>query len=79
VGKKSLALVLNLDDMPNCDCVSGLHLQGTRMWRRGADPDGYVANFVESEQIVRMNGYTSSFVQVILLHVFIHILSSSIL
>ncbi|CAA7057000.1 unnamed protein product [Microthlaspi erraticum] len=37
---------------------------GTRMWRRGADPDGYVANFVESEQIVRMNGYTSSFVQV---------------
>ncbi|OAO90676.1 SACIB [Arabidopsis thaliana] len=37
---------------------------GTRMWRRGADPDGYVANFVESEQIVRMNGYTSSFVQI---------------
>ncbi|CAH8281143.1 unnamed protein product [Arabidopsis lyrata] len=37
---------------------------GTRMWRRGADPDGYVANFVETEQIVRMNGYTSSFVQV---------------
>ncbi|KAF3563648.1 hypothetical protein DY000_02011844, partial [Brassica cretica] len=37
---------------------------GTRMWRRGADPDGYVANFVESEQIVHMNGYTSSFVQI---------------
>ncbi|KAF2312491.1 hypothetical protein GH714_034863 [Hevea brasiliensis] len=37
---------------------------GTRMWRRGADPDGYVANFVESEQIVHMNGYTASFVQV---------------
>eukprot|EP00257_Ricinus_communis_P017833 XP_015576365.1 phosphoinositide phosphatase SAC7 [Ricinus communis] len=37
---------------------------GTRMWRRGADPDGYVANFVETEQIVQMNGYTSSFVQV---------------
>ncbi|CAH2043013.1 unnamed protein product [Thlaspi arvense] len=37
---------------------------GTRMWRRGADPDGYVANFVETEQIVHMNGYTSSFVQV---------------
>ncbi|XP_021907955.1 phosphoinositide phosphatase SAC6-like isoform X2 [Carica papaya] len=36
---------------------------GTRMWRRGADPDGYVANFVETEQIVQMNGFTSSFVQ----------------
>nr|DAD25082.1 TPA_asm: hypothetical protein HUJ06_026546 [Nelumbo nucifera] len=37
---------------------------GTRMWRRGADSDGYVANFVESEQIVNMNGFTASFVQV---------------
>ncbi|KAI4327832.1 hypothetical protein L6164_020249 [Bauhinia variegata] len=37
---------------------------GTRMWRRGADPDGYVANFVESEQILQLNGYTASFVQV---------------
>ncbi|KAJ8771100.1 hypothetical protein K2173_023425 [Erythroxylum novogranatense] len=37
---------------------------GTRMWRRGADSDGYVANFVESEQIVQMNGFTASFVQV---------------
>ncbi|WCJ32805.1 Phosphoinositide phosphatase family protein [Euphorbia peplus] len=37
---------------------------GTRMWRRGADSDGYVANFVESEQIVQMNGYVASFVQV---------------
>ncbi|KAK1587689.1 hypothetical protein Q3G72_015890 [Acer saccharum] len=37
---------------------------GTRMWRRGADSDGYVANFVETEQIVQMNSYTSSFVQV---------------
>lgn len=37
---------------------------GTRMWRRGADPDGYVANFVETEQIIQLNGYTSSFVQV---------------
>jgi hypothetical protein len=34
------------------------------MWRRGADSDGYVANFVETEQIVQMNGFTSSFVQV---------------
>ncbi|CAK9164000.1 unnamed protein product, partial [Ilex paraguariensis] len=37
---------------------------GTRMWRRGADSDGYVANFVESEQIVQLNGYTASFLQV---------------
>lgn len=41
-------------------------LKGTRMWRRGADPDGYVANFVESEQIMQFNGYTASFVQVLL-------------
>ncbi|CAA3030497.1 phosphoinositide phosphatase SAC6-like [Olea europaea subsp. europaea] len=37
---------------------------GTRMWRRGADSDGYVANFVETEQIVQLNGHTASFVQV---------------
>ncbi|KAF9608789.1 hypothetical protein IFM89_011558 [Coptis chinensis] len=37
---------------------------GTRMWRRGADSDGYVANFVESEQIVQLNGFTASFIQV---------------
>ncbi|PIN17227.1 putative phosphoinositide phosphatase [Handroanthus impetiginosus] len=37
---------------------------GTRMWRRGAGPDGSVANFVESEQIIQLNGYTASFVQV---------------
>ncbi|XP_078153061.1 phosphoinositide phosphatase SAC7-like isoform X2 [Carex rostrata] len=37
---------------------------GTRMWRRGADKEGYAANFVESEQIVESNGCTASFVQV---------------
>ncbi|XP_072956221.1 phosphoinositide phosphatase SAC7-like isoform X2 [Typha angustifolia] len=37
---------------------------GTRMWRRGADTEGYVANFVETEQIVQSNGFTASFVQV---------------
>ncbi|KAL9464773.1 hypothetical protein AB3S75_002389 [Citrus x aurantiifolia] len=37
---------------------------GTRMWRRGADSDGYVANFVETEQVVQMNGFMASFVQV---------------
>ncbi|KAL1540696.1 Fimbrin, actin-bundling protein [Salvia divinorum] len=37
---------------------------GTRMWRRGADSDGFVANFVESEQIIQINGHTVSFIQV---------------
>ncbi|KAK8457729.1 hypothetical protein SEVIR_3G235500v4 [Setaria viridis] len=37
---------------------------GTRMWRRGADPEGYAANFVESEQIVQSKGFTASYVQV---------------
>ncbi|KAA8547585.1 hypothetical protein F0562_004014 [Nyssa sinensis] len=37
---------------------------GTRMWRRGSDSDGYVANFVESEQIMQLNGHVASFVQV---------------
>ncbi|RYQ81218.1 hypothetical protein Ahy_Scaffold1g107201 isoform D [Arachis hypogaea] len=39
-------------------------LKGTRLWRRGADADGYAANFVETEQIMQLNGYTASFVQV---------------
>jgi hypothetical protein len=34
------------------------------MWRRGADPEGYAANFVESEQILQSKGYTASYVQV---------------
>ncbi|XP_020683549.1 phosphoinositide phosphatase SAC7 [Dendrobium catenatum] len=37
---------------------------GTRMWRRGADLEGYVANFVETEQILQANGFTASFLQV---------------
>nr|XP_010918247.1 phosphoinositide phosphatase SAC6 isoform X2 [Elaeis guineensis] len=37
---------------------------GTRMWRRGADRDGYVANFVETEQILQASGFTASFIQV---------------
>ncbi|TVU25729.1 hypothetical protein EJB05_28234 [Eragrostis curvula] len=37
---------------------------GTRMWRRGADPEGYAANFVESEQIMQAKGFTASYVQV---------------
>jgi hypothetical protein len=35
------------------------------MWRRGADSDGYVANFVETEQIMQFNGISASFLQVI--------------
>lgn len=38
--------------------------EGTRMWRRGADPEGYAANFVESEQIMQSKGFTASYVQV---------------
>lgn len=36
------------------------------MWRRGADPEGYAANFVESEQIMQAKGFTASYVQVCL-------------
>lgn len=38
--------------------------KGTRMWRRGADAEGYAANFVESEQIMQSKGFTASYVQV---------------
>lgn len=41
-----------------------MHRTGTRMWRRGADLEGNVANFVESEQILEANGYLASYVQV---------------
>ncbi|AQK52983.1 Phosphoinositide phosphatase SAC6 [Zea mays] len=37
---------------------------GTRMWRRGADAEGFAANFVESEQIMQSKGFTASYVQV---------------
>ncbi|KAJ8942653.1 hypothetical protein NQ318_013366 [Aromia moschata] len=37
---------------------------GTRLFRRGVDKDGNVANFVETEQIVEFQGDRSSFVQV---------------
>lgn len=36
---------------------------GTRLFRRGADRDGNVANFVETEQIVEYQGDRASFVQ----------------
>lgn len=36
---------------------------GTRLFCRGSDENGYVANFVETEQIVEFNGQSTSFVQ----------------
>lgn len=33
------------------------------MWRRGADLEGHVANFVETEQVLDAEGYTASYVQ----------------
>lgn len=38
------------------------------MWRRGADLDGNVANFVESEQILEYEGYFASYTQVLVTH-----------
>lgn len=34
------------------------------MWRRGADLEGHVANFVETEQILEAEGFLSSYIQV---------------
>ncbi|XP_050114044.1 phosphoinositide phosphatase SAC8-like isoform X2 [Malus sylvestris] len=36
---------------------------GTRMWRRGANLDGDVANFIEAEQLVETEGFQSSLLQ----------------
>ncbi|KAG9453480.1 hypothetical protein H6P81_006384 [Aristolochia fimbriata] len=37
---------------------------GTRMWRRGANLEGDVANFVETEQLLEFEGCKTSFLQV---------------
>jgi len=37
---------------------------GTRFWMRGADDEGNVANFVETEQIIRFENNELSFVQI---------------
>ncbi|KFK34427.1 hypothetical protein AALP_AA5G143400 [Arabis alpina] len=37
---------------------------GTRMWRRGANLEGDTANFVESEQVLEINGFKFSLLQV---------------
>jgi len=36
---------------------------GTRYYMRGLDSEGHAANFVETEQIVEIDGYVSAFVQ----------------
>ncbi|XP_060807190.1 phosphatidylinositol-3-phosphatase SAC1 [Amyelois transitella] len=40
-----------------------VHRAGTRFFMRGVDPQGNVANFVETEQIIERGGEKSSFVQ----------------
>ncbi|XP_021827415.1 phosphoinositide phosphatase SAC8-like [Prunus avium] len=37
---------------------------GTRMWRRGANLEGDVANFIETEQLVECEGFRSSLLQI---------------
>lgn len=43
---------------------------GTRLFTRGIDVQGNVANFVETEQIVEFGGDRNSFVQVSILNIF---------
>lgn len=40
---------------------------GTRLFRRGIDSGGNVANYVETEQIIEFEGNHSSYVQVIII------------
>lgn len=40
------------------------HMAGTRYKRRGIDPEGQVANYVETEQMFRLDKHVVSFVQV---------------
>ncbi|KAJ7961219.1 Phosphoinositide phosphatase [Quillaja saponaria] len=37
---------------------------GTRMWRRGANLEGDTANFIETEQLLELEGFRSSLLQV---------------
>lgn len=41
---------------------------GTRMWRRGANLEGDAANFIETEQLLEVEGFRSSLLQVCLLY-----------
>lgn len=38
--------------------------EGTRMWRRGANLEGDAANFIETEQLLELKNFKSSFLQV---------------
>uniref|UniRef100_A0A6N2KDN3 SAC domain-containing protein n=1 Tax=Salix viminalis TaxID=40686 RepID=A0A6N2KDN3_SALVM len=42
---------------------------GTRMWRRGANLEGDTANFIETEQLLELEGYRSSLLQFIILSI----------
>lgn len=44
---------------------------GTRMWRRGANFEGDTANFIETEQLLEIEGFKSSLLQVYLLHLMV--------
>lgn len=44
--------------------IVGIDIPGTRMWRRGANLEGDTANFVETEQVVEINGFKFSLLQV---------------
>ncbi|KAL8528874.1 hypothetical protein ACS0TY_006370 [Phlomoides rotata] len=37
--------------------------RGTRMWRQGANVEGDIDNFIETEQLLEFEGYMSSFLQ----------------
>lgn len=41
----------------------GIHRAGTRLFSRGIDSNGNVSNYVETEQLVEVNGDRSSFIQ----------------
>lgn len=57
-GIKNKALDLTLIARRSPDRI------GTRMWRRGADKAGDVANFVETEQLVLTANHVASYIQV---------------
>ncbi|KAL0309980.1 UNVERIFIED_CONTAM: Phosphoinositide phosphatase SAC8 [Sesamum radiatum] len=55
----SLFSLPNPSTLPSPSCPSG-----TRMWRRGANLGGDTANFIETEQLLDIEGHISSFLQV---------------
>ncbi|KAL8495500.1 hypothetical protein ACS0TY_019588 [Phlomoides rotata] len=51
----------------NCitDFPYKLTVEGTRMWRQGANLEGDIDNFIETEQLLEFEGYMSSFLQLL--------------